>query len=105
MAHNVAKEVCRVLKDPDLESRKPGGVVLWYDFRYNNPWNPHTRRMTRQYIRQFFPDFKLRLRAITLLPPVARRLGDLTPLLYPLLAFVPFLRTHYLGLLVKSKED
>lgn len=95
MAHNVAGEVRRVLK--------PGGAALWYDFRYNNPWNPHTLGMTKQLIRQFFPDFELHLRTITLLPPLARRLGRLTPVLYPLLAAIPPMRTHYLGLLVKPR--
>lgn len=93
MAHNVAAEVQRVLK--------PGGAVIWYDFRYNNPYNPHVRGMTKAKIQQLFPGFTLYLRTVTLLPPLARRLGALTPLLYPILSSLPFLRTHYLGLLVK----
>lgn len=97
MAHNIAREVQRVLK--------PGGAVLWYDFRYNNPWNPHVRGMTKSHIRQFFPGFEMHLRTITLLPPLARRLGRLTRVLYPLLAVIPPLRTHYLGLLVKPITD
>jgi len=97
MAHNVAREACRVLK--------PGGAVLWYDFRYNNPWNPHVRGMTKYHIRQFFPSFEMHIRSITLLPPLARRLGPLTPILYPLLAAIPLLRTHYLGLIIKPKRD
>ncbi len=97
MAHNVANETRRVLK--------PGGAVLWYDFRYNNPWNPHVRGMTKRLIRQFFPDFEMHLRTITVLPPLARRLGRLTPVLYPLLASVPPLRTHYLGLLIRRPSE
>ena len=93
MAHNVATEVQRVLK--------PGGAVIWYDFRYNNPYNPHVRGMTKAKIQQLFPEFTLHLRTVTLLPPLARRLGALTPRLYPLLTRLPLLRTHYLGLLVK----
>ncbi len=93
MAHNIAREMRRVLK--------PGGAVLWYDFRYNNPWNPHVRGMTKRHIRRFFPDFEMHLRTITLLPPLARRLGRLTPVLYPMLAAIPPLRTHYLGLLIR----
>ena len=94
MAHNVAYEVYRVLK--------PGGAVLWYDFRYDNPWNPHVRGMTKQLIHQFFPNLEVHLLTITLLPPLARRLGRLTPTLYSLLVRIPLLRTHYLGLLRKS---
>lgn len=93
MAHNVAAEVQRLLK--------AGGAVVWYDFRYNNPYNPHVRGMTKGHIQQLFPTFTFHLRTITLLPPLARRLGALTPLLYSRLARLPILRTHYLGLLVK----
>lgn len=95
MAHNLANEVRRVLK--------PGGAVLWYDFRYNNPWNPHVRGMTKNHIGRFFPGFEMHLRTITLLPPLARRLGRLTPVLYPLLAAIPPLRTHYLGLFIRPQ--
>ncbi|GAB4279685.1 MAG: hypothetical protein Kow0080_32080 [Candidatus Promineifilaceae bacterium] len=95
MAQNVAREVHRALK--------PGGAVLWYDFRYNNPSNPHVRGMTKRHICQIFPNFELHLRTITLLPPLARRLGWLTSMLYPALVSIPVLRTHYLGILVKPK--
>jgi len=97
MARNVAYEVRRVLK--------PGGAVLWYDFRYNNPSNPNVRGMTKRGIRLLFLGFDIWLRTITLLPPLARRLGPLTPVLYPVLAAVPPLRTHYLGLLVKPGDS
>lgn len=93
MTKNVAAEARRILK--------PGGAIIWYDFRYRNPGNAHTRPMTKAEIRKLFPDFGFYLRTITLLPPLARHLGRLTFILYPLLATVPFLRTHYLGLLVK----
>lgn len=93
MARNVACEIDRVLA--------PGGAVLWYDFRYDNPRNPHVRGMTREKIRRLFPEFHLDLQNITVLPPLARRLGRLTPMLYPLLARIPALCTHYLGLLAR----
>ncbi len=94
MARNVAREVVRVLQ--------PGGGLLWYDFRYHNPRNPDVRGMALSQIRQIFPDLNMRLRVITLLPPLARQLGWLTPVFYPLLSALLPLRTHYLGLLVKS---
>jgi ubiquinone/menaquinone biosynthesis C-methylase UbiE len=93
MAVNVAGELRRVLK--------PGGAVLWYDFRYDNPRNLHVRGITKADIKRLFPNFELRLRTITLVPQLARRLGLATRPLYPLLERIPLLRTHYLGLLVK----
>jgi len=94
MAHNVAHEAARVLQ--------PSGAILWYDFRFDNPRNPNVRGMNTRKIHSLFPDFTLRLQTITLLPPLARRLGRLTPVLYPILSRIPALRTHYLGLLTKA---
>jgi SAM-dependent methyltransferase len=93
MARNVAREVSRVLK--------PGGAIVWYDFFYNNPRNPHVRGLKRSALRDLFPEFQIELYKITLFPPLARRLGPLTSVLYPALAAIPQLRTHYLGLLHK----
>jgi len=94
MAGNVAREIARVLK--------PGGAIVWYDFRYNNPWNRNVRGMSRQKLRCLFPEFRSHLKTLTLLPPVARRLGALTARLYPILTALPFLRSHHLGILRKA---
>ena len=91
MAAAVASSIRRVLA--------PGGAVVWYDMRYPNPWNPDLKAMTRARIRDLFPSFALQLETISLIPPLARRLGPLTGAAYPLFASVPMLRTHYLGLL------
>lgn len=41
MANNAAKEIQRVIK--------PGGTILWYDFRYNNPYkSPRKRNDTKE---------------------------------------------------------
>src|SRR5712692_10575304 len=93
MASNVAGEIKRVLK--------PGGAVLWYDFRYDNPRNPNVHGMNEPAIRSLFPGLRGPLTAVTLLPPLARRLGPLTRALYPVLASAPPLRTHLVGLLFK----
>ena len=80
----------------------PGGAVLWYDFKYNNPSNPDVRGIKAKEIRSLFPGFNAYLRLITLAPPIARRLPQtLLPVLYPILAAIPLLRTHYSGILVK----
>ena len=93
MAGNVAAECARVLR--------PGGALIWYDFRYHSPGNPNVRGVALQKIHALFPGFSGRLRTVTVLPPLARRLGRWTSSIYPLLARVPFLRTHYLGFLTK----
>jgi SAM-dependent methyltransferase len=93
MAANVCREITRVLA--------AGGGVVWYDFRMHSPLNRNVHGIARQQIQNLFPGFKLNLETITLLPPLARRLGGLANLLYPPLSSVPFLRSHYLGILKK----
>lgn len=95
MAQAIAQEATRVLR--------PGGQVLWYDFRYPNPRNPHVRGLPQARLHALFPTLRPRLSSVTLLPPLARRLGQATPLVYPLLASLPLLRTHYLALLEKPR--
>jgi len=94
MADRVAAEIVRVLK--------PGGALLWYDFRYDNPSNRDVRGVNAAEVRRLFPTLQGRLSGLTLLPPLARRLGPLTPAAYPLLSKVPPLQSHLLGLLKKG---
>lgn len=93
MATRLAGEVDRLLT--------PGGAVVWYDFRFDNPWNPHVRGVGRREIRTLFPGYAIHVRSLTVLPPLARRLGRATGWGYRVLARIPALRTHYLGLLRK----
>jgi SAM-dependent methyltransferase len=93
MRANIAHEIDRVLR--------PNSAIVWYDFRFNNPFNSNVRGVTKEGILQLFPHFDLRVQSITLLPPLARRMGCLNRFFYPALAKVPFLQTHYLGLLIK----
>jgi len=94
MAYRVASEIKRVLK--------PGGALVWYDFRFNNPYNPNVHGMRKSDIKYLFPQFKHHFYRITLLPPLARRLGRFTKTLYPILVKIPFLRTHYIAILIKN---
>lgn len=94
MRSQVASEMQRVVK--------PGGAILWYDFTFDNPKNPDVRGIKQSEVRALFPTFKAHLRRISLAPPIARRLpGRLLAVGYPLLASIPPLRTHCLGVLVK----
>jgi SAM-dependent methyltransferase len=93
MRVNIARECARVLR--------PGGHVLWYDFRYDNPSNRNVRGMRRAELDELFPGFVPSVRTLTVVPQVARRLGPLTRILYPALAALPPLRTYYMALLQK----
>lgn len=96
MAANVASEVTRVLR--------PGGGLLWYDFRYDSPTNRNVRGIRAETVRRLFPDLSGELLSLTLLPPVARRLGFLASAAYRPLALIRPLRSHLLGLLLKPSH-
>jgi len=96
MATHIADEISRVLA--------PRGIILWYDFRLDNPMNPHVRGMPLRRVQRLFPGFQMQMQRITLLPPLSRRLGRRTPSFYPLLARISFLQTHYIGLLWHSQS-
>lgn len=89
MERAVAAEIGRVLR--------PGGWLVWYDLRYDNPANRGVHGVSRGRLADLFPGWRIELRTTTLLPPVARRLGRLTPVAYPLLEAVPPLRSHLIG--------
>lgn len=76
---------------------KPGGIILWYDFIYNNPKNKDVKKITQKELMALFPNRKNTLvKKITLAPPIGRKLGRLAPLFN-----FPFLRTHILVALQK----
>lgn len=91
MGRNLAAEIARLLR--------PGGALVWYDFRYASPYNANVRAMTAARVTDLFPRWPSTMRALTVLPPLARRLGGLAPVFYPLLARVTPLRSHWLGLM------
>jgi SAM-dependent methyltransferase len=90
----VAAEMLRVLK--------PGGLILWYDFRFNNPSNSSVRGIKSEEIRTLFPGCRIHLRRVTLAPPVARFVVPITWIGALLLEKIPILRTHYLGAIRKT---
>jgi SAM-dependent methyltransferase len=92
IARPLAEEVERVLA--------PGGVLVWYDLRVPSPGNRTIRPWPEAAVRELLPGLHGWLRPITLLPPLARRLGPATDLLYPRLS-VGRLRTHLVGVLQK----
>ena len=92
-ARQVATEIRRVLKS--------GGAVIWYDFQYNNPRNPNVRGIKQLQVDKWFPGFRSYWKTLTVLPPLARRLGSVTAFVYPILAAIPLVRTHLMGVMLK----
>jgi ubiquinone/menaquinone biosynthesis C-methylase UbiE len=73
----------------------PWGVLIIYEPRLPNPLNPRTH-VVRDADFDAAGLLPRSQRTLTLLPPVGRRLGALTPLLHPALSRLPFLRSHRL---------
>jgi ubiquinone/menaquinone biosynthesis C-methylase UbiE len=67
LKQNIAAEMRRVLK--------PGGVIVWYDFRYPNPSNPDVKPVGAGEIARLFPGCRVDKKLVTLLPPLARLLA------------------------------
>jgi len=96
MKHRVAAEMARVMH--------PDGAIIWYDFRYSNPFNSDVRGIDQSEISNLFPGMEVRLRPVTLAPPLARRLGHLSCRLCGFLEMFSPLCSHYLGLIRAKKQ-
>jgi SAM-dependent methyltransferase len=96
MKRNIASEMIRVLK--------PDGLILWYDYHINNPWNADVRGVSKYEINQLFPNCRISLYRVTLVPPLARSLGRYSWLACYLLGSIPWLCTHYLGVIQKKRN-
>jgi ubiquinone/menaquinone biosynthesis C-methylase UbiE len=94
MKQRMAAEMLRVVKRE--------GLILWYDYHVNNPWNADVRGVKRREIAQLFPDCLIQLQRITLAPPLVRLLAPYSWLPCYLLGKVPWLCTHYLGVIRKK---
>ena len=87
----VAAEMIRVAR--------PGGLIVWYDFRVDNPANPQVRRVGARELRTLFPRCGVRLIRTTLAPPLARRLVPASWIAALLLEKLRVFNTHYVGVI------
>jgi ubiquinone/menaquinone biosynthesis C-methylase UbiE len=94
MKQQVASEMLRVVRSE--------GLILWYDFNVNNPWNPDVKGVKKREIARLFTGCHVDLRRITLAPPLARWIAPRSWLLACLLEKIPLLRTHYLAVIRKA---
>jgi ubiquinone/menaquinone biosynthesis C-methylase UbiE len=96
MKQQIAAEMLRVAKR--------GGQILWYDFHLNNRWNRDVRGIRRREIHQLFPGCQIQLRRLTLAPPLVRFLAPYSWMVCHLLGKIPWLCTHYLGVIQKGED-
>lgn len=89
LRRQVAAEMTRVLE--------PGGLIVWYDFHVDNPWNPDVRGVRRRELRELFPGCTLEVHRLTLAPPLLRRLARHSWIACDVLSAFPWLCTHHLA--------
>jgi hypothetical protein len=95
MKQQVASEMLRVVRRD--------GLILWYDYHVNNPWNPDVQGIKKREISCLFAGCDIDLRRVTLAPPLARWIAPRSWLLAYLLEKIPLLCTHYIGIIRKRK--
>jgi SAM-dependent methyltransferase len=95
MKRQVAAEMRRVVKRD--------GVIVWYDFFADNPWNADVKGVRKREIHQLFPECRVQLRRMTLAPPLAHLLAPYSSLACYLLGSIPWLCTHYLGIIRRRR--
>jgi SAM-dependent methyltransferase len=89
----IAAEMMRVVKKE--------GLILWYDYHVNNPWNPDVRGVRKREILRLFSGCRTTLHRTTLAPPLLRLVAPYSWLVSYILSRVPLLCTHYLGVIRK----
>jgi len=81
------------------ELLNPGGVILWYDFIYNNPKNADVRKVSALEVKQLFNEFSFSIiKKVTLAPPIGRKVGK-----YYKLFNMELLRSHILAVFQKVR--
>lgn len=93
MKSRIAAEMLRVLRKD--------GLIIWYDY-WINPVNRDAKGVTGREIKKLFPGCRIKIRRVTLAPPLVRILAPLSLELCQLVSFFCFFRTHYLCLIKKG---
>jgi SAM-dependent methyltransferase len=73
---------------------KTTGIILWYDFTFDNPNNKDVKGIKKKEIRNLFHESgKIIFHRATLAPPIGRRIKKF----YPFVNILPLLRTHIIA--------
>jgi ubiquinone/menaquinone biosynthesis C-methylase UbiE len=93
MRHRMAEEMLRVVKKT--------GLIVWYDFHVDNPWNSNVRGVRKSEIKRLFPNCHIELERVELVSPLTKILAPWSWIACYLLSRLRFLNTHYLGVIQK----
>ncbi len=93
MRDRMAGEMLRVVKRT--------GLIIWYDFFVDNPWNPDVRGVRKAEIKRLFPNCSIDLERVSLVLPLAKVLAPWSWFACYFLSRLRFLNTHYLGEIYK----
>ncbi len=98
LRQKIANEMWRV--------RKPGGLILVYDFAYSNPHNAAVIGVSQRKIKQLFyrPGARFDFRRITLAPPVSRIVAPRAYWLASTLELCRICNTHIIGVIDLDKS-
>ena len=78
------------------------GIVLWYDFKYDNPRNADVKGIGKDEIRRLFAGAaSIEFHSTTLAPPVGRRVGRAYGLVNTV---APFLRSHIVAVIEAGRR-
>ena len=91
----VAGEMDRVLKD--------NGIVLWYDFMVNNPFNKDVAGIPKKEIKTLFPGYGLDLAKIIPPPFIIRKIAGFSWGMCYLLNKLKIFNTFYAGILSPNR--
>jgi SAM-dependent methyltransferase len=94
MKKALASEMIRVVRR--------GGRILWYDFYVNNPRNSDTRGIPKHEISHLFPQCRINLHKVSLVPPLSRVLAPYSWLACYALERLRIFNTHYLGVIQRE---
>ena len=90
----IAAEMLRVLK--------PGGIIISYDLRWNNPANSRVHSVTKSDLRRIFPGAAMEFEACSLPAPIARAVVPISWSLALAVEAIPILRSHYCAFVTKT---
>lgn len=77
-----------------FEKLNPGGVMIIYDFKFNNPKNKKVRGVSVMQLKKLLKGrAQIQSSAVSLAPPVGRRIGKAYSIFN---AIMPFLRSHFI---------